>query len=500
MAENEKTNAEWIITPGLSGIVDDFVRLYGHLKSKPGRKFPIMILGEPGVGKSLFWRIYEKLYERDHKAAKVKRLNISAMPETLIEGELFGYVEGAFTDARKGGKVGLVENVDLLILEEIGALSHPVQAKLLTFIEDGEYYKVGATEHSKAKADLQIIATTNTSKGGGKMRQDFYDRFVKFSVPPLYQRRGDVLYYINQFSPSLLRNFRPWEIMTLLAHPWPGNVREVLSCCLDMELFLLKRENDTQLQKKPPISFVEVKKDHTDLTWGNCYKLIRKLNKAGIDSKLLERSLNEYCVGIDPFNDKNKPLANEKDKGTPTKEELARDKTLGTLTLPRNNKYAKAYDGLTFYCDLFYKSLNDPTGLLVGIPGTKIVFPDNPMRYILNPTIKHDSLVKDILECIFKVRISPPLKEQTLTGMENDKYRTWFFNAFGSALKESDPDGPSGEVRGPKENPFDMTKDDLLRSYCQYLLKKTRTIEDAATLAGMNKNTFYSMLKKLDIN
>jgi transcriptional regulator with PAS, ATPase and Fis domain len=496
MAKDEIAEREWKITPGLNHAVDDFIRLYEHLRGKSGLKVPIMILGDRGVGKSLFVHIYRTIYEKDNPGKKVVRLNVAALTETLIESELFGYVKGAFTGAGKSGEKGLVEEADLLILEEIGELKFHIQAKLLTFIEDGEYYKVGATNHSKAKPNLQIIATTN--KNREDMRLDFYDRFVKFSVPPLYQRRGDVLYYINQFFPGLLKNFRPWEILTLLAYPWPGNVREILNCCLDMELFSLQHENDHRLQKKPPISFVKVKKDHTALTWGNCYKLFRKLNKAGINSELLEKTLNEYCVGINPFNDKNKPLSYDNSKGTI--EEPIRDKSLGTSTLPINNKFAKAYEGLTLYCSLFYKSLDDPTDLLEGNPDVKKVLPDNPIRNILKPTSKHDHLVKDILEWIFNVKISAPLKEQTLTGMDDIKYWGWFHNAFGLALKESDADGPISEAKEPKENPFDMKEDDLLKAYYEHLLHKTAGNKtEAAKLAGKNKDTFYSKLKKADI-
>lgn len=112
---------EWLITPGLRSHVEDFIFLYEHLKTKQARKYPIMIMGDRGVGKSLFVHIYKTLYEKDNPGKKVVRLNAASLTETLVDSELFGHVKGAFTGATSN-KNGLVVEADLLILEEVGEL------------------------------------------------------------------------------------------------------------------------------------------------------------------------------------------------------------------------------------------------------------------------------------------------------------------------------------------------------------------------------------------
>ena len=146
---------EWIITPKLQRTVYEFIRLYSHLKSKSELKIPIMILGDRGVGKSLFVHIYKTLYERDNLGKTIIRLNAASLTETIVDSELFGHKKGSFTGAIDN-KPGLVEKADLLILEEIGELPHYVQAKLLTFLEDKKFRSLGDTEEKKAKKNLHI--------------------------------------------------------------------------------------------------------------------------------------------------------------------------------------------------------------------------------------------------------------------------------------------------------------------------------------------------------
>jgi two-component system, NtrC family, response regulator len=134
----------------------------------------------------LFLHLFKVLKQREKKAAnedfKVVKLNLATFEKELIRSELFGIKKGAFTGAIKDLKGHIHEaNKGVLILEEIGELSHELQAKLLTFIEDGEFTRVGSTKPEKAK--VQIIGTTNRAEEGA-FREDFKARFRFFKVPP----------------------------------------------------------------------------------------------------------------------------------------------------------------------------------------------------------------------------------------------------------------------------------------------------------------------------
>jgi len=207
--------------------MDNFIRLieknycYESTRSKP-----LMIVGDTGVGKSMFCEVFKKIYseKRTLKEEKVSTINIAGLEPNLILSELFGHEQGAFTGARKA-KEGLFEIADggLVVIEEIGELSHPDQAKLLTFIEDGYFYRVGGLE--RKHANILIIASTNKPKEA--FRSDFWSRFFQFYIPPLYKRRMDVLYYFSVLFDDLFRSLNLTEIVGFLSYHWPGNVREI---------------------------------------------------------------------------------------------------------------------------------------------------------------------------------------------------------------------------------------------------------------------------------
>jgi transcriptional regulator with AAA-type ATPase domain len=502
MAENEKTNGDWVITPGLSGVVDDFIRLYEYLKSKLGRKSPILILGDRGVGKSLFVRIYRKLYEKDNEKAKpkkvIRKINVAAIPKDLVEDMLFGHVKGAFTGAHDD-KYGIVHESDLLILEEIGDLPAFVQAKLLTFLEDGEYYRVGETEPKNAKADLRIIATTNKTRND--MRPDFYDRFQKFTVPPLYERREDIFYYMLQFAPTILPTLKTWEIMALLAHPWPGNVRELAAVSLDIERGRLYIASKFKKALPTAISSLKyAKKEHTEIKKDRIRERYQSIQRAGIDVTFLEKLMNSFGLGFNPDNltapwrkkDFSSPLSSSQN-------DKKRDALLGTNTY-RTNIFFSIKTGLQFYGDLFLRVENGPVDLLlVRSEEGRNLNAVLPLCYFDKRTKKHDALVKSILEYCLMRQINKSMRSTSLVEMETLDYAEWVKKAFGISIIEPEEDRDNDEGEKSKKNPFDMKRDDLLKAYCQYLLNKAGTIKNAAALAGMNKNTFYSMLKKLDI-
>ncbi|MFC1511812.1 sigma 54-interacting transcriptional regulator, partial [Candidatus Latescibacterota bacterium] len=176
---NTGDRIKWIVTPGLIPSVERFIKLFDVINEKPHGKNHILILGPTGVGKSLFCEIFMKLNNVSEE--NVVRVNIAAFNKEMIESELFGYVEGAFTGARTRGREGFIKkaNNGILILEELGDLAPYIQAKLLTFIEDGYFYPVGS--ENKEKSNVQIIATTN--KPRSEFRDDFWNRFLPFYIP-----------------------------------------------------------------------------------------------------------------------------------------------------------------------------------------------------------------------------------------------------------------------------------------------------------------------------
>lgn len=225
---------EWFILPGLEEV---FVRFFSiakdYLSVQPKiNKNPIMIVGDSGVGKSAFIESAEQIFfkknnlkmNKDGFCDKIKRLNCASFTGELADSEIFGHEKGAFTGA-VSDKRGIVEDASggLLILDEIGELSHEVQAKLLIFIEEGEYRRLGGNQIRRA--NLKIIGTTNIKHE--EFRNDFWFRFYPVFVPALYQRRLDVIYYIFLKYPNIFKRFTSQHALSLMAHNWPGNVREI---------------------------------------------------------------------------------------------------------------------------------------------------------------------------------------------------------------------------------------------------------------------------------
>ncbi len=197
----------------------------------------VLILGETGTGKGVFARAIHNYSSRRERA--FVHVNCAALPESLLEAELFGHEKGAFTDAT-GQKPGLVEvaNGGTLFLDEIGDMSQSLQAKVLTVIEEKQFRKVGGTKN--VQVDARIVAATNVDiekrVEEGKFRQDLYYRLSVFPLrlPPLRERGDDVLLLAKHFLGEYNKEFgKSFEGFTeeaeaqLKAHTWPGNVREL---------------------------------------------------------------------------------------------------------------------------------------------------------------------------------------------------------------------------------------------------------------------------------
>ncbi len=212
---------------------------------------PVLILGENGVGKEL---VAQAIHEKSRRAAApLLKLNCPAIPETLIESELFGHTKGAFTGAyvNKSGKLKSADGGTML-LDEIGDLSPGAQSKILRFLESGEIQKVGSSEN--LSADVRILASTNQDLKAmveeKRFRQDLYYRLDVLSiwVPPLRQRREDIPLLVEHFisgyseangliEPALSQA----AMRQLTAYPWPGNVRQ-LKHFIERLLIMVRKE------------------------------------------------------------------------------------------------------------------------------------------------------------------------------------------------------------------------------------------------------------------
>lgn len=199
---------------------------------------PTLITGETGVGKELVAEFIHKQSERSSRGVLLK-INCGAIPENLLEAELFGYEGGSFTGANSKGKPGLFESADegTLMLDEIGELPPKMQVKLLRVIQDLEITRIGGVKPKKI--NVHLISLTNTDLArmveNGTFRKDLYFRLLVFhiQVPPLRERRDDILCLINHFLDKFNAkygkdiHFSKAVTDNLINYNWPGNVREL---------------------------------------------------------------------------------------------------------------------------------------------------------------------------------------------------------------------------------------------------------------------------------
>lgn len=197
----------------------------------------VLIIGESGTGKELFAQSMHNNSPRSNYP--FVGINCAALPSSLLESELFGYVEGAFTGAKKGGKEGLFQyaNNGTLFLDEIGDMPIETQAKILRVLEEREFMKLGSGE--VVQVNVRIIAATNRNLkeliAEGKFRKDLYYRLNTFmlNIPPLRKRKGDILYLINLFAEELSNEQVSIDknvLDFLRNYTWDGNARELKNC------------------------------------------------------------------------------------------------------------------------------------------------------------------------------------------------------------------------------------------------------------------------------
>lgn len=233
----------------------------------------VLIQGESGTGKELFAKAIHNLSHRKKRPYVV--VNCAALPESLLESELFGYVKGAFTDAKKDkpGRFALAEG-GTIFLDEVGDIPPALQAKLLRVLQEKEYEPLGSL--SAKKADVRIIAATNKElyqlMKEAKFREDLYYRLnvVKIELPPLSQRREDIPllieHFINHFNLRMGKKIDKVsaEVMDLLMrHDFPGNVRELEN--IIEHAFVICRGTIIDKDSLPPDFIKKVEKKQVSL-------------------------------------------------------------------------------------------------------------------------------------------------------------------------------------------------------------------------------------------
>ncbi|MBU0465686.1 MAG: sigma-54 dependent transcriptional regulator [Proteobacteria bacterium] len=264
--------------------------------------YTVLITGESGSGKEYIAEAIHKLSKR--KKASCHALNCPAIPEQLLESELFGHVKGAFTGAERT-REGFFMAADkgTLILDEIGDISPAIQAKLLKFMQDKEVKPVGSS--TSRTTDVRIIALTNQELEqkilDHSFRQDLYYRLnvLSIKVPPLRERKDDIPMLVREFILTTCREMDmepmeidPFALAYLARQPWPGNVRELLNYVRRLAVFSNGKTIDLAL-----INLVEGKLDKAPLPNGHTLYKDAKREVLDIFSKNYLTNLFEHTRG-----------------------------------------------------------------------------------------------------------------------------------------------------------------------------------------------------------
>ncbi len=240
------TAAEPVDGPTLTGVSESTKAVMALLKKISPTSSNVLIQGETGCGKELVARFIHKNSQRSAK--RFISINCPALPDTLLESELFGHEAGAFTDASKL-KRGLLEIADggTLFLDEVSDLSPALQAKLLRTVETKIFRRLGGNE--EIKVDVRFLAATNKNLGdeikAGRFRDDLFYRLgvISINMPPLRKRREDIPLLVDAFLSNMgskQKKISPQALEMLEEYSWPGNVRQLKNvieqCCKQVEM------------------------------------------------------------------------------------------------------------------------------------------------------------------------------------------------------------------------------------------------------------------------
>lgn len=247
---------------GLVGRSTRMRELFDLLETVAASSSTVLVTGETGTGKELAARaIHHNSVRRAHRFVA---LNCSAVPETLLEGELFGHVRGAFTGAvaNRTGRIEIAHQ-GTFFLDEVGAMSTSLQAKLLRVLQERELERVGDTR--TIKVDVRVIAATNADLqqlvANGLFREDLYYRLnvIPIFLPPLRERREDIPLLVQHFVAQLAPRETPARKITvtqealraMMAYAWPGNIRQ-LENAVERALALGRNRTQIDVQDLPP--------------------------------------------------------------------------------------------------------------------------------------------------------------------------------------------------------------------------------------------------------
>ena len=293
------------------GLVD---RVAGHTET-------VLVTGETGTGKELIART---IHESSHRRSRPWiDINCAALPENLVESELFGYEKGAFSGA-DASKPGLFELADkgTLFLDEIGELQLQTQVKLLRVLDGQPFYRLGG--HRKIKVDVRIVAATNqdleAAVKAGRFREDLYHRLGQFQlrVPPLRERPEDVVALAEHFLrlKASDKNFSSQAISALLSHGWPGNIRELRNLVARMAMDSTEPEIDFSRLNAVLTGEPAALRQTASMPVGNLDSMEEQMimkalertgghralaaEQLGISRRTLSRKLKEYKVNFVP--------------------------------------------------------------------------------------------------------------------------------------------------------------------------------------------------------
>lgn len=235
--EYEKDGSNRYSFKRMIGKDEEFIKQKKNAMRSAETDFPVLITGETGTGKEVFAQSIHKQSNRRNKP--MVSINCAAIPSELLESELFGYEEGAFTGAKKGGKKGKFELSDggTIFLDEIGDMPLEMQAKILRVLQEKEVERVGSV--SPMAIDVRVISATRRDLSKmieqGKFREDLYYRLnvINLHMIPLRERRDDIKIFVENFLEELNTEYKTFvtisknTLKVLKNHDWPGNIREL---------------------------------------------------------------------------------------------------------------------------------------------------------------------------------------------------------------------------------------------------------------------------------
>jgi transcriptional regulator with AAA-type ATPase domain len=510
-----RSKTKYIIPPGLRSYKIMFKAHYATAKGEP-----ILVVGATGVGKSLFLHIFEKLWKKEHPDSPIIWANCAHFggPKSdpnIARSELFGMTkEYAGLIGKKNNKddiKGLVEiaNGGALVLEEIGELPLEVQAMLLTFIETREYRRVGETKKDMNHAKVSIIGATNREDA---LRDDFRYRFFSFYVPSIYERRGDVLYYLYNKYPLIVKRLNPFDVLALLAHNWPGNVREIERVGMLSErqarasrlgLHFWYSEDKDSSDYDSYLHLSRYGSDEFFVTSGKIDRRYYDMSENNVDVKSLEILLNRLGVGLDKSK-QSYPFE------TLSKIDTKIDRILDVQEIMPYKPFMDAMAGYEILCVLFFQNQhcnNNPFDYVEDYSLERFsrayLYPNigderNPIFFEVDPFLQF----RELMIPIFNYLSGLKLPTDTIVSKEY-KEKMEFFKELARKHPSNKFLSPLAELIKPEEKDLDATPDifsmhfdDFMKNYYKKLIESVGGNKaEAARKINVNYQTLQTRLK-----